>query len=92
MHTKSLTAAIIASAFGSAALLPSVASSAPAAVPTYQFEKCYGVSAAGKNDCASTGNHDCAGLSKRASDPKSWVYLPSGTCSKIQGGSTAAKS
>jgi uncharacterized membrane protein len=50
-------------------------------------EKCYGVSAAGKNDCAA-GSHSCAGQSTKSFDKSSFVYLPAGACSKLAGGST----
>ncbi len=54
-----------------------------------KLEKCYGVNVAGKNDCAE-GAHSCAGQSTQARDPKSFVMLPAGDCSKIQGGSLKA--
>lgn len=82
---------LIASAVAATVALPLLATAAPAPVPTFQSEKCYGVNAAGKNDCAVTGSHSCAGESNAASDPKSWIYLPAGTCQKIQGGSTTPK-
>lgn len=50
-----------------------------------KLEKCYGINAAAKNDCAE-GAHSCAGLSTVARDPKSFVLLPGGDCGKIQGG------
>ena len=53
------------------------------------LEKCYGVAARGKNDCAE-GAHSCAGQSTQGRDAKSFVLLPAGDCSKIQGGSTNA--
>jgi uncharacterized membrane protein len=56
-----------------------------AAKPT--SEKCYGINASGKNDCAA-GAHSCAGQATMARDPKSFVLLPAGACSKIAGGST----
>jgi len=40
-------------------------------------------------DCAE-GAHSCAGQSTQARDAKSFVLLPAGDCSKIQGGSTKA--
>jgi len=40
---------------------------------------------AGKNDCAATGSHSCAGEAKINSDPASWIYVPTGTCQKIVG-------
>ena len=53
------------------------------------LEKCYGVAARGKNDCAE-GAHSCAGQATKARDSKSFVLLPAGDCSKIQGGKTTA--
>lgn len=53
------------------------------------LEKCYGINAAAKNDCAE-GAHSCAGQSTQARDPKSFVLLPAGDCSKIAGGHTKA--
>lgn len=51
------------------------------------LEKCYGINAVGKNDCAE-GAHSCAGQATQARDAKSFVLLPAGDCSKIQGGTT----
>jgi len=50
-----------------------------------KLEKCYGVNAAGKNDCAE-GAHSCAGQATQPRDGKSFVLLPAGDCGKIQGG------
>jgi uncharacterized membrane protein len=50
-----------------------------------KLEKCYGVNAAAKNDCAE-GAHSCAGQATAPRDGKSFVLLPAGDCSKIQGG------
>ena len=85
------TSVLIASAFTATIALPLLANAGPAPTPSFEAEKCYGVNAAAKNDCASTGNHSCAGEAKRAGDPASWIYLPTGTCLKIQGGSLTAK-
>jgi len=54
-----------------------------------KLEKCYGINAVSKNDCAE-GAHSCAGQSTQARDPKSFVLLPAGDCGKIQGGKLAA--
>ena len=43
-------------------------------------EKCYGISAAGKNNCASNGNNSCAGTAKGEFEKGSWKYVPAGTC------------
>jgi len=50
------------------------------------FEKCAGIAKAGQNDCAANG-HSCAGKAKKDGDPKEWLYVPTGTCNKIVGGS-----
>jgi uncharacterized membrane protein len=50
------------------------------------LEKCYGINAVSKNDCAE-GAHSCAGQSTQARDLKSFVLLPGGDCGKIAGGS-----
>jgi uncharacterized membrane protein len=54
-----------------------------------KLQKCYGINATGKNDCAE-GAHSCAGQSSQPRDPKSFVLLPAGDCDKIQGGKTSA--
>jgi uncharacterized membrane protein len=46
-------------------------------------EKCYGVSLAGKNDCAAGAGTSCAGTSKRDYQGNAWKYVPKGTCTKI---------
>ncbi len=48
-------------------------------------EKCYGVAAAGKNDCKGGGNMTCAGNAKTG---QGFVLVPTGTCAKINGGAT----
>lgn len=54
-----------------------------------KLETCYGINAVAKNDCAE-GAHSCAGQATQARDPKSFVLLPAGDCSKIQGGKLKA--
>ena len=54
-----------------------------------KLEKCYGINKVAKNDCAE-GAHSCAGQATKARDSKSFVLLPGGDCSKIQGGKTTA--
>ena len=51
---------------------------------SFAREKCYGIAAAGENNCAANG-HACGGYSKVDNDPKEWKYVPSGTCIE-QGG------
>ena len=54
-----------------------------------KLEKCYGINAVAKNDCAA-GAHSCAGQATAARDPKSFVLVPAGDCAKIAGGTTQA--
>jgi uncharacterized membrane protein len=48
-------------------------------------ERCYGVSKAGKNDCA-TASSACNGSAKQDFQKDAWVYVPKGTCLKLAGG------
>ena len=51
----------------------------PAPKPSFEAEKCYGISRAGKNDCQ-TANSSCAGTSKRDAQGDAWIYMPAGSC------------
>ena len=53
-------------------------------------EKCFGVAAAGQNDCQ-TANNSCAGQVTDAGRGDAWIYVPAGTCQKINGGSLEPK-
>ncbi|MDG1287526.1 MAG: DUF2282 domain-containing protein [Rickettsiales bacterium] len=56
------------------------------------MEKCYGVSKAGVNECASKANkHGCAGMAKTDNDPNEWITLPIGECAKLPNSSTTPK-
>lgn len=81
---------LIAAAVAAAASLQLPANAGPAPAPPFKAEKCFGVAAAGQNDCQ-TATHSCAGESKTAAAGESWIYVPAGTCLKINGGSLAAK-
>lgn len=48
------------------------------------MEKCYGVSLAGKNDCAAGPGTTCAGTSKVDYQGNAWKYVPAGTCTSIK--------
>ena len=74
------TLAVTALALG--ALMSGVAmaqTAAPAAM-----EKCYGVSLAGKNDCAAGPGTSCAGTSKVDYQANAWKNVPAGTCSTLK--------
>ncbi len=49
-----------------------------------EMEKCYGVSMAGKNDCAAGAGTSCAGTSKMDYQANAWKYVPKGTCVTIK--------
>lgn len=68
---------------------PQVVKDNMARMQQQHLEKCYGINAAAKNDCAQ-GAHSCAGQATQARDAKSFVLLPAGDCSKIAGGKTTA--
>ena len=82
MKTTLILAGAVAAAL-SAPLLTGAASAA-------DNEKCYGVAAAGQNDCQSAGN-SCAGQVTDAGRADAWIYVPAGTCQKINGGSLEPK-
>ena len=49
-------------------------------------EKCYGISAAGQNDCGNlAGTHSCAGQSTVDNDPGEWKLVAKGTCVDLGG-------
>jgi len=54
-------------------------------------EKCYGVAAAGQNDCA-TATSSCAGTSKVDNQGDAFIAVPAGLCGKLAGGSLEPKS
>ncbi len=77
-----LTVAALTSFVASAALISTHA------VAKEGFEKCSGIAKASKNDCAANG-HSCAGQAKKDSEMGEWVFVPTGTCDKIVGGTVA---
>ena len=99
--TRSLATATLAAAIGLALNAPAQAQSMGDKPMTKEqkmtmermaknnLEKCYGVAARGKNDCAE-GAHSCVGQSTRDRDPASFVLVPKGDCQKLAGGKTQA--
>ena len=92
MTTRPL--AITALALGALAAGSAMAQDKPMADKMAAMEKCYGVSMAGKNDCAAGPGTSCAGTSRRAYQGNAWKYVAKGTCAKIKtpkgGGSLVA--
>lgn len=49
-------------------------------------EKCYGIAAAGQNDCGNlAGTHSCAGQSTVDKDPGEWKLVAKGSCETMGG-------
>ena len=78
------------SVLAAAGALVALAAANPAAAQKAAKEKCYGVSLAGKNDCAAGPGTSCAGTSKVDYQGNAWKYVKAGTCKKM-GGSLAAR-
>ena len=68
-----------------------VAAATTAQAQSTPKEKCYGVAKAGQNECAA-GKNSCAGTSKVDNDPTAWKLIAKGTCEKMGGKLTPAKS
>lgn len=51
-----------------------------AAAESGEREKCYGISLAGKNDCAAGPGTSCAGTSTVDYQGNAWTYVDAGTC------------
>jgi uncharacterized membrane protein len=47
-------------------------------------ERCYGISLAGKNDCAAGPGTSCAGTSKVDYQGNAWKYVAKGTCATMK--------
>jgi uncharacterized membrane protein len=70
-------------AAGIAIATAALANSAPAQQKP-GMEKCYGVSLAGKNDCAAGPGTSCAGTSKADYQGNAWKLVKAGTCTSIK--------
>lgn len=64
--------------------LVALASGAAVAADKPAQEKCYGVSKAGKNDCAAGPGTSCAGTSKVDYQGDAWSLVAKGTCTGIK--------
>lgn len=51
-------------------------------------EKCYGISLAGKNDCAAGPGTSCAGTSVVDYQGNAWTYVDAGSCAETPRGDT----
>lgn len=74
-------------AAAAAVVLTSLTSAAAMAGPVKaqpNKEKCYGISLAGKNDCAAGAGTSCAGTSRVNYQGNAWKYVAKGTCASIK--------
>jgi uncharacterized membrane protein len=78
MNTKLAIAATALTAFAASAAF------AGPVKPQPNSDKCYGISLAGKNDCAAGPGTSCAGTSRRSYQGNSWKYVAKGTCTAIK--------
>jgi uncharacterized membrane protein len=69
---------------GAAAALVSTAGVAGPVKPQPNKDKCFGISLAGRNDCAAGAGTTCAGTSKRNYQGNAWKYVAKGTCASIK--------
>ena len=87
MNKKTFAVPAILLSSALALAISSAAISVPAVAQDAKVEKCYGIAAAGKNDCQ-TATSSCAGTSKFDRQPDAFLLVPEGTCGKIAGGTT----
>lgn len=71
-------------AFALVAALGAGLSTAAHAADKAGKERCYGVSLAGKNDCAAGPGTSCAGTSRTKHQANAWAYVPAGTCTRMK--------
>ena len=85
MKKTAIAVSGIAAASAIAAVIATMSMSASAGpVPvTADKEKCFGISLAGKNDCAAGPGTTCAGTSKVDFQGNAWTLVPKGTCTTI---------
>ena len=80
----------VLSAAGALVALAAV-SATPAAAAEGTSDKCYGVSLAGKNDCAAGPGTTCAGTSKVDYQGNAWKHIKASDCKKLGGSLSARK-
>ncbi|MFC3093956.1 DUF2282 domain-containing protein [Alteromonas sediminis] len=69
-----------------AALAMALTTAVTAPVQAAGKEKCYGIAAAGQNDCGNlAGTHSCAGQSTVDKDPGEWKLVAKGSCETMGG-------
>ncbi|WP_422844159.1 DUF2282 domain-containing protein [Acidovorax sp. M2(2025)] len=82
--TTTRTLSLGALALSALATSAAFAQTQPADAAKPAMEKCYGVSMAGKNDCAAGPGTTCAGTSKMDYQGNAWKFVPAGTCTTLK--------
>ena len=78
-RTLAVTAVALAAVVSGAALAQDKGASIKG-----EKERCYGISMAGKNDCAAGPGTTCAGTSKVDYQGNAWKYVAKGTCTTMK--------
>ncbi len=81
MSKKLASAALVAGAVATAMTMTTLTS---IEVSAAEKVECYGVSKAGKNDCAAGAGTTCAGTSKVDYQGNAWTLVPKGTCESMK--------
>ena len=77
--------------FSAAGALVALAAAAATPAAAATSDKCYGVSLAGKNDCAAGPGTTCAGTSKVDYQGNAWKHIKASDCKKLGGSLNARK-
>ncbi len=81
MSKKLASATLIAGAVATAMSMTALTATSAGAEAKV---KCYGVSKAGKNDCAAGPGTSCAGSSTVDYQGNAWTLVPKGTCTTMK--------
>jgi uncharacterized membrane protein len=78
--TAIISSVALAGALATALAGLSLKTTSAVAASSADKEKCFGISLAGKNDCAAGPGTTCAATNKVDYNGKSWRLVPAGTC------------
>jgi uncharacterized membrane protein len=78
--TAIISSVALAGALATALAAVSLKTTSAVAASSADKEKCFGISLAGKNDCAAGPGTTCAATNKVDYNGKSWRLVPAGTC------------
>lgn len=84
MSNAKKTTTVALGAVMAAAVAGAAFTAAPSIAQEMEMEKCFGVSLAGKNDCAAGPGTTCAGTSKVDYQGNAWTLVPAGLCDNAE--------